>query len=223
MHSFRNLWNSSIWPLACGPVDLWIDLPFKSQLFDYLLKQSIFELCTIVWQDFSAVYKCKGDMSEAFVHNFLCCFSLWRDAEHITCQHTYNSEDVFMSTGGFWESTHQIHWDKFHGHGPRSEIVLDVSSLFHLLFGTYLAVLTMHEYIFLHSFPVVQPPWKLQRFSWTHCDLSGHVLRAGLCWPNYWGVLLVQNLVNCPKSFTLVGHLLDLWSNHCLLVVLSQS
>ena len=138
-------------------VDWWIDLPFNSQLFGYLLKQSIFEPCTIIWQDFSAVPKCEGDMGEVLVCNFLCYFCLQRDAEQLAHQHTYNSEDIFMATGGFWESAHQVHGDKFHGHGPRSEIVLDVFSLFNFLLGTHLTVLAVHEYIFLHSFPVVQP------------------------------------------------------------------
>ena len=61
-----------------------------------------------------------------------------------------------MATGCPRESTHQVHGDEFHGHGPGSEIVLDVLSPFHFLLSMHLAVLAVHEYIFLHSLPVVQ-------------------------------------------------------------------
>ena len=57
-----------------------------------------------------------------------------------------------MAAGCLCESTHQVHGDEFHGHGPRSEIVFDVLSPFHLLLGTHLTVLAVHEYIFFIPF-----------------------------------------------------------------------
>ena len=62
-----------------------------------------------------------------------------------------------MATRSLGESSNQIHGDEFHGHRSRPEIVLDVGSLLHLLLCTHLAMFAMHKYIFLHSFPVVQP------------------------------------------------------------------
>ena len=96
-------------------------------------------------------------MGKVFVHNFLCSFGPQGDTEHITCQHTDNCKSIFMATGGLGESSNQLHGDEFHGHRSRPEIVFDVLSLIHLLLCTHLAVFAMHEYIFLHSFPVVQP------------------------------------------------------------------
>ena len=88
--------NSSI---SLWSVDWWVNLPLNSQLFSYLLKQSIFELCAIVWQDLSAVPKCECNMGKVFVHDFLCRFGLQWDAEHVTCQHAYDSEGIFVATG----------------------------------------------------------------------------------------------------------------------------
>ena len=62
-----------------------------------------------------------------------------------------------MATGGSGESSDQVHGDEFHGLTPRSEIVLDVLSFIHFLLGTCLAMFAVHEDIFLHSCPVVQP------------------------------------------------------------------
>ena len=99
----------------------------------------------------------KVTWTEVFVHNLLCCFGLQGNTEHVACQHTDNCAGIFMATGGLGESTNQIHGDEFHGHGSWPEIVLDVLSLLHLQLCTHLAMFAMHKYIFLHSFPVVQP------------------------------------------------------------------
>ena len=61
-----------------------------------------------------------------------------------------------MPTSSSGESAYQIHGYEFHGDAARYEVVLDVLGLFHSLLSTCLTVFTVHEYILLHTFPVVQ-------------------------------------------------------------------
>ena len=54
------------------------------------------------------------------------------------------------------EPANQVHGYELHGYASMSEDILDVFGLLHLLLNTGLTVFTVHQYILLDSFPVVQ-------------------------------------------------------------------